>query len=265
MEVCVPMNTSNLESEIKRMIASASVAMEPNGNSRIINCQIDVARHYQIGVLADRLHMTTTGLAEHLLGQAINIAWNAAGLGVLADADINAMSSASKMSVGEATWTNGGTDIGKQLPESHSATEPPNRLTCLEEVFQHFGLERGRTKGTVATARDGTLKVCCLISKDYNSRSRVAEGERYWFTIYDNQIDDIRQSRRSFVAFACGVPEQIVLIPLDDFCGWTDELPPYTQGKTGWHIHLSTIGGKWTIRRKGYGEAPIDVTRFLLR
>ena len=151
------------------------------------------------------------------------------------------------------------------LSEAPPADEPPNRLLCFDRIFRHFGLERGRTKGTVSAAKDGSVWLCCLISKDYEAHNNSAEGERYWFTIYDNQIYDIRQSTGSFVAFACGTPEQIVLIPVDDFCSWTEELPPYTQGKTGWHIHLTVIGKDWEMRRKGYGETPIDVSGFLMR
>lgn len=141
-----------------------------------------------------------------------------------------------------------------------------SRLNCISVVFKHLGLEVGKAKdsGAVAVSKDSSTRVCCLTSKDYDAGKETADGERYWFTIYERQLESIQRAKQSYVALGCGSTKQIVVVPAAEFSPWCDDLPPYTQGKTGWHIHLWKVSGKWELRREGRGKAPIDMTMFLI-
>lgn len=270
------MKTSDLENDIKRRLAAALNRDEFDGIKKQLSCRISIVRHYQIGVLADRLNTTRTDLAEDLLEQAIEIAWNAAGFGAFSEEDIKAMKAlATAPPVRKQEFfpepmeaTN---RTGEGWPSAISEPQqtlihpaPPDRLDCFTAIFEHLGQTRGRVKGAMAASRDGTMRVCCLTSKNYEAASETLVGERYWSTIYEHHLEALQQVPQNYVAFACGSVDQIVLVPTSEFRKWCSELPPYTQGKTGWHVHISHLSRQWEIRRKGKGEPPLDVTRFVI-
>lgn len=235
------MKTSDLENDIKRLLASTKSRDEFDGVQRQLSCRINVVRHYQIGVLADKLNMTRTGLAEHLLEQATGIAWSAAGFGELSDVDINAIKALTKAP--EAPKEEGNLSASATLQpvptpkQTDKSTLPPKQSDYFATIFRHLGLECGKVKGTVAVARDQTVRVCCLTSKNHEA----SDGEKYWFTIHERQLADIQQSKHAYVAFGCGSAHQIIMIPAEEFSKWCDDLPPTTQGETGWHVHLRKV------------------------
>lgn len=268
--------TSDIENEIKRRLALTKSRDEFDGVQRQLSCRISVVRHYQIGVLADKLNTTRTDLAEDLLEQATEIAWRAAGLGDLTGEDIEAIKALTR---GAESRNQGFSPSGieERAPSASTSTPPPpvsggktaqednvppDRSSCFDAIFVHLGRERGKLKGTLGTSRDGVVRVCCLSSKDYASERDT--GERYWFTIYDRHLDAVQHAQQGFVAFACGSVDQILLVPVNVFSTWCDDLPPYTQGLIGWHIHLTKVSRSWELRRKGKREEPIGMTPFLI-
>lgn len=252
------MKTSDLENDIRRLLAATKGRKELDDIQRQISCRVSLVCHHQIGVLAEKVGMTRTGLAERLLQQATVIAWNAAGLQELSEQEIDALKVPTKSSDYDTEYK------GKDSMVHESAKF--SRINCIRAVFQHLGLETGAAKDTaaIATSLDGSTRICCLTSKDYELEKALTESERYWFTIYENQLENIKRGKQSYVAFGCGSTDQIVLVPSDEFTKWSKYLPPYTQGKTGWHIHLLKTSGKMELRREGRNEQLIDVTRFVV-
>lgn|GEM_PF-2908477 len=257
------MRTSDLENDIKRLLATAKGRDEFDGVQRQVSCRINVVCHYQLGVLADKLKLTRAGLAEHLLEQATAIAWEAADLGELSEADINAIKAPTKMSEAQdVLGTQKQSDGGIMTPDETKFS----RMSCFAFVFRHLGVEIGKAKESVSVAisRDGSTRVCGVTSKDYEVEKEMPDGEHYWFTIYERQIENIQRGKRAYIALGCGSTEQIIVIPADEFRTWCDDLPPYTQGKTGWHVHMRKVSGRWELRREGRGEPPIDTTAFVI-
>lgn len=252
------MRTSDIESDIKRLLASTKRRTEFDGSQPLLRCRLNTVCHYQLKTLADKLKMTPTELAEYLLEQAIKIAWHAAELGEIRVADFDAVRARLNNQESDKSERGGGAVTPDETTFS--------RINCIRAAFRHLGLEIGRAKDTVAIASssDGSTRICCLTSKDYEAEKAVVEGEHYWFTIYERHLEDIQGSKQGYVALGCGSTKQILLVPVDEFSMWTEDLPPYTQGKTGWHIHLRKVYGRWTIRREGRGESPIDITKFLI-
>ena len=252
------MKTSDIENDIKQLLATSKGRDEFDNVQRQLSCRVSAVCHHQIGVLAEKVNMTRTALAERLLEQATVIAWGAAGLGELSRADIQAITIPAK---------NPNT-AKAQLGETSMKPEEMkfSRINCIIVVFQHLELEVGKAKDSaaIAVSQDGSTRICCLTSKDYEAEKAVQEGEHYWFTIYERQIEKIQSAKDSYVAFGCGSTEYIVVVPADEFRIWTNDLPPYTQGKTGWHVHLRKVSGKLELRREGRGEFPIDVTKFVI-
>jgi len=229
-----------------------------------------------LGVLTDRYDMTRTNLAERLLETATEVVWRAAGFEDLSETQINAIealtkphpSSAADLPPGKAAPDRSlapPTPASSQTPSQDERENIlPDRTDCFTFIFRKLGIEMGKIRKTVAVSRNGSTRVCCLVSKNYNAEKPEADGERYWFTIYERHLEDIEQAQHGYVAFASGSAQQIVLVPVSTFREWCASLPPYTQGNTGWHVHLSKISGTWNLRREGYHTSPIDVTSFVI-
>ncbi|MEO7715296.1 MAG: hypothetical protein ABIY70_03780 [Capsulimonas sp.] len=251
------MRSSDLENDIKQLLASTKARNEFDGIQRQLSCRVNVVCHYQIGVLADKVNMTRTALAERLLEQATAIAWEAAGLGELSDIDIHAIKAPAREQ-----------EIERAKGRVSMASDETkfSRINCIKVVFRHLGLEVGRAKdsGALAVSHDTSTRICCLTSKDYEAEKGVPDGERYWFTIYENQLENIQRAKQAYVAFGCGSVGQIVVVPSEDFSKWCQYLPPYTQGKVGWHVRIQKDAGKWELRREGRGESPIDIAKFVI-
>lgn len=251
------MRTSDLENDIKQLLASTKSQDDFGNTPRQISCRVNAVSYYQIGVLAEKVNMTRTGLAERLLEQAAAIAWEAAGLSELSDADIAAIKAPGKISE------------GRRMERSNSTNHDGmkfSRINCITAVFRHLGLEVGKAKdsGAVAVSKDNSTRICCLTSKGYETGKVAPDGERYWFTIYEKQLKGILHAKQAYAAFGCSSTDQIILIPAGIFSTWCGDLPPYTKGLTGWHVHLRKSSGKWDIRREGRGEPSIDVTGFAI-
>ena len=251
------MRPSDFEDDFKRLLVASQGRDEFENVQRQISCRVNAVCHHQLGVLAGKVNMTRTALAERLLEQMTEMAWNVAGLEAISDADIDAIKAPTKAQEIKTANKEG---------ISMASDETFSRISCIGVVFRHLGLDVGRAKDSkaIAISRDGSTRICCLTSKDYDAEKAVSEGEHYWFTIYERQLEEIQRGKQSYVVFGCGSTEHIVVVPAEEFGTWTDDLPPYTQGKTGWHIHLRRVSGRLELRREGRGESPIDVTKFLI-
>jgi hypothetical protein len=67
------------------------------------------------------------------------------------------------------------------------------------------------------------------------------------------------------VAFGCGSPDVIVLIPYSTLLDWAVGLNITTMknGEVYWHVHIWEDEGRFELRRKT-GFESIDITRNLL-
>lgn len=254
------MATSDFEDDFKQLLASTSDPKGVGSMHRQISFRLNPLSHYQIEMLAERTKMTKTGLAEYLLEKATTIAWKAAGLAEMSYADLNAIKASEEMIQGQAVRQDAG-EIS-MTPDKMLFS----RINCIRVAFQHIGLEVGRASNSqaVAASLDNSTRICCLTSQDYDAGKMSADGEHYWFTIYERQLEDIQRGQHAYIALGCGSTKQMVLIPADEFSPWCADLPPYTQGKKGWHIHLRKISKRWELRREGRYNPPIDVTKFAI-
>ena len=70
----------------------------------------------------------------------------------------------------------------------------------------------------------------------------------------------------SFVAFGCGAPEQVLLIPFDSFRPWLEDMHKTQQedGRFYWHVHVRREkGAKFFLQRRKGAYRP-EITGFLL-
>lgn len=133
----------------------------------------------------------------------------------------------------------------------------PSWQLSVDAVASKLGTDLTRRKGRCAYSRDGKFAVCCVVSKEY-------PNVRYWWTIHRRQLAALAQAQSPYVAFACGTPEQILLIPVSEVESWLAYLNPKTQGdEEGWHIHIIHEAGRWHLLEKGRGNH-VEITRYLI-
>jgi len=98
----------------------------------------------------------------------------------------------------------------------------------------------------------------CAVSKKH-------EGNDYWFAFHPHQKESLEQAKEPFVAFGCGSPDILLLIPFSDFRQWLNGMHITQNGdRMYWHVSIYTEKSRLVLHRKR-GEARIDLTRYLLK
>jgi hypothetical protein len=111
------------------------------------------------------------------------------------------------------------------------------------------------TRSSYASA-DGSAVVICKASRSYEERSY-----RFWFGFYVFQLEMIQRASRGFAAFQCGTPANLLLIPVEQFSQWTDQMNTTTvKSRVYWHVHISE---DFKLIRKA-GTKTVDLRPFLI-
>ena len=129
----------------------------------------------------------------------------------------------------------------------------------IASVLQRDFLLRSRAR--FSTPGDD-VRLVCIVSKEHSNRGRRG----YWFAFHPHQLEFLASATDSSVAFGCGSPDRILLIPYESFRPWLEQMNQThtAEGKSYWHvqIHLDD-GGRFFLQRKG-GAAQLEITPFLL-
>lgn len=145
-------------------------------------------------------------------------------------------------------------------PLSEKRTRDPSvnfHQECIGKVEQVKGVRLIKESRSFFKSPDDSLGVMCLASKFHEKE------KRYWFGIYENQIQKLKQSPSSFIAFGCKderhtflMPSSIVLEKLDQMY---DTIPK--DGRSPyWHILI--YPDPWLMRtRPDFEDIELDPYR----
>ncbi len=131
---------------------------------------------------------------------------------------------------------------------------------CADRIreFLKYSLVK-QTRTSYATV-DGSTLVICLVSKTY----RNPGGEGYWFAFHPHQREKLSGGPKSYVAFGCGSPAAILLIPFEEFQIWIEGFNiTQLDSRFYWHVQIVQERGRFELRRKS-GFDRIDLTRYLM-
>lgn len=138
----------------------------------------------------------------------------------------------------------------------HIAGAPPWQasMNCISNKLDK---ELPRKSKLSAFSTDNSYGVCCLSSKEY-------AGNKFWWNLRARQLHSLAGKQSAFIAFACGSPDAVVLIPLRDFEPW---LPTFNakhgSDGEGWHIHILHDSDNWWLLQTGRGNR-VNITQYVI-
>jgi hypothetical protein len=131
---------------------------------------------------------------------------------------------------------------------------------CVTRLEKHLRQTLVRqTRSTYATP-DGDIALVCSISRQHEDTNR--RNHWYWFAFHPYYKDFLANRKQASVAFACGSPDLILLVPSPDFHSWLDGLNMTRRDESFyWHVKIHEASNKLVLHRKS-GFAPIELQKF---
>lgn len=127
------------------------------------------------------------------------------------------------------------------------------------EKYLHCSLEAPNKKvPTSFSSPDGSTSVVLRVA------TKLDHGILYWFSLDANHRTFLqnRKLKRGFVAFGCGAPKTLLVIPFRQFSKWLDDLNPR---KNGWNVQIYPKDhNTFALHLKGV-LPPVDLTKYLLK
>lgn len=104
------------------------------------------------------------------------------------------------------------------------------------------------------------VHLICAVSREHERSGHPA----YWFAFQPHQQAFLAEAETAFVAFGCGSPEHVLLVPFERFLPWLEGLNVTEKpNRSYWHVPIVKSGSKFTLlRRKDHRN--VDLTGFLL-
>jgi len=154
--------------------------------------------------------------------------------------------------------------------EDEEPAEPPEETRkpvyfndeCVERIEKRLGRPLVKQSRATWKSPDNALGLLCKTSRKYIQRRHVG----YWFAVHSTRYGKLLSSvGEAWVAFGCGSPAVIVLVPYATFLEWAAGLNVTTMKNGGvyWHVHVWENKPGFELRRKA-GLQPIDLSPYLL-
>jgi hypothetical protein len=122
----------------------------------------------------------------------------------------------------------------------------------------HVPLVR-ESRATFATP-DKAVAVVCIVSKEHDPNGTPG----YWFAFHPHQKQTLESSPTAYVAFGCGSPSRLLLIPFENFAEWLGGMNITERpDRMYWHVKIGRDGDRFVLGRRT-GMARIDLTQYLI-
>lgn len=130
----------------------------------------------------------------------------------------------------------------------------------IEEIEERLGCRLVRQGRARWRSPDSQVAVFCSVSRAYARQ----EGETFWFIVKPFHLEFLETAGTSYLAFGCGAPEKVVLIPSGGFLPWLEGFnTTETENGPYWHVHVDDEHGRLRLRRKR-GIHPIEIDQYIL-
>jgi hypothetical protein len=134
------------------------------------------------------------------------------------------------------------------------------RRSCLVRIEEHLGLSFAKQNATLYESTDHTTNLLISVSKDYGDDKMV----RFWYTLAAPQIEALDSSPNGWLAFGCGTPDNLLLIPHRYATEWLRRIRVDSiDGPSRWDVKLSSPGDGYRLLPP-YSGREIKLKRFLI-
>jgi len=131
---------------------------------------------------------------------------------------------------------------------------------CVERIQLTLRVPLLRESRATFVSPDRAVAVVCSVSKEHGR----SDAPGYWFAFHPHQQQSLEAVSTSFVAFGCGSPKQVLLVPFPEFRQWLPNLNVTERDdRRYWHVHIGRDGSKFLLARNK-SLSKVDLTRFLL-
>lgn len=130
---------------------------------------------------------------------------------------------------------------------------------CITIVSIQLGIPLIRQGRATYSNSDQTTRVLCVVSKAYQRPGVI----RYWYAFHPSQQEFLSESSDSYVAFGCGSPENVILMPSKDFL---EHLPRFRTTESNnrfyWHVEIFQKDDTFFLFKPG--KEGIEITEYLI-
>lgn len=132
---------------------------------------------------------------------------------------------------------------------------------CAERIEKVLGRTLIKRSRATFSSPDESLALVCAVSREYDEGA----GKGYWFAFHPHQKERLDRSTEPYVAFGCGSPQKLVLMPLNKFAPLLGGMNQthLEGGRSYWHVQIYDEGGRLILQRKK-GEGRPDITEYLI-
>jgi len=135
------------------------------------------------------------------------------------------------------------------------------REECIEFIQKHLEIDLVKRTKTGYSSTDNNIGITTAISREYIKNDKAG----YWFAFHPNQKKFLDKYTKSFVAFGCGSPNNIILFPSHVFYTWLEKMNKTNDNKRFyWHVHIGQQNGKYTLELKR-GHKNQDITEYRIK
>jgi len=130
---------------------------------------------------------------------------------------------------------------------------------CVAKIAVHMGLTFVRQSRAVFQTPDGDVGLVCAVSREYDR----ATGKGYWYAFHPHQAEQLHGRQQAYVAFGCGSPDKVLVIPFDHFERWLEEFNQTVleSGRFYWHVRIQDEGDRLYLTRKG-GAPRVELDQY---
>jgi len=131
---------------------------------------------------------------------------------------------------------------------------------CVDRISQSLGIPFVKQSRASYHSPDDKTRLVCAVSRQHDRPGHPA----YWFSFHPHQQSFLDDADAAYIAFGCGSPDQVILMPYQKFTPLLDGLHVTDRGdRMYWHVAIIRDAHRFTlVRRKGSSD--VDLTGYQL-
>lgn len=153
-----------------------------------------------------------------------------------------------------------GVQLGPSKPEEKKPKFKPVGFhdECLVPIQKKLNIQFIRRSKATFISADKDTALICTVSREHGT----SVGTGYWFAFHTHQREKLNTFNKAYVAFGCGSPNSVLLIPFKDFQQWLNGMNmTKTDTREYWHVQIIRDGDKYILLQKAKIER-VDLTQY---